>query len=137
MFRFTIIDFTLNKNGVSTVINEPVGWDAITIRLKRDNLWHGFFEFFDDSISNLEFDEQGFKILKAAYDSFGVDANVDLLIEYKCNPLYEFVFLYQGRFAFKRAQFNCGIRCYAAIGIEASNCLMKFRNRYEQKIDVL
>ena len=41
MFRFTIIDNT-NIPSVSTVIDEPVGWDGIKIRLKRDKDWHGF-----------------------------------------------------------------------------------------------
>lgn len=138
MFRFTLIDFTNDKSGIATVVEEPVGWDAITIRLKREDKvgWHGFFEFFDDGITSLEFYNSGFQILKSAYESFGVEAKVDLLIEYKCVETGDFEFLYQGSFAFKRAKFFCGLECYVSIGVESSDCLMKFRNRYEQKVDL-
>lgn len=136
MFRFTIIDFTSDPAGIETVVDEPVGWDGITIQLKRDKNWHGFFEFFDDSLNSLGFYNEGFQVLKSAYDSFGVEAKVDLLIEYACAETDDFAFLYQGRFAFKRAQFICGVKCYAVVGVEASDCLMKFRNRYEQKVNL-
>ena len=43
--RFTIIDYTNDANGISTQVKEPVGWDGISVRLKRDKTWHGFFDF--------------------------------------------------------------------------------------------
>lgn len=135
--RFTIIDYTTNPAGDSTVIDEPVGWDGIALRLKRDTEWHGFFDFFDDSVASLQFDmNAGFEILTAAYNSLGLLAKVELLIEFQCAEGDTFQQLYLGRFVFGKYKSYCGDRCYVECGIEAINCLMQFRNRYDQQVDL-
>lgn len=135
MFRFTIIDYSTSPP-TNTEIDEPVGWDAVPVRLKRDAIWHGFFEFFDDSLTDIEFYGEAYRILKTLFDTYGIEAKADLLVETQCGDTGEYEFLYQGRFAFKRSKFFCGKDCYTAMGLEANDCLMKFRNRYEQKADL-
>ena len=134
--RFTIIDYTNDANGISTQVKEPVGWDGISVRLKRDKTWHGFFDFFDDSYSNMQWIGEARDILKAAYDKNGIEAYCELSIEFACSDTSTYDQLYYGRFAFDRYNDVCGDLCYVTCGVESSNCLMTFRNRYDQKVDL-
>lgn len=136
MLRFTIIDYTTNPLGDSTEIDEPIGWDGINLRLKRDKTWHGFFDFADDSVSSLQFVGDGFAILKTAYETYGASANVQLLIEFQCAEGDTYEQLYLGRFVFSSYKDICGDECYSTITLEALNCLMIFRNRYDQQVDL-
>lgn len=136
MLRFTIIDYTTNPLGDSIEIDEPIGWDGINLRLKRDKTWHGFFDFADDSISSLQFVGDGFGILKTAYETYGASANVQLLVEFQCAEGDTYQELYLGRFVFSSYKDICGDECYSTITLEALNCLMIFRNRYDQQVDL-
>ena len=135
MFRFTIIDNTYDPP-VNTVIDEPVGLDGIKIRLKRDKDWHGFFNFFDGDLDSFRFYGDAHQILSAAYLNYGIDAVVTLKIEYNCEEGEDYEHLYTAKFAFDKATFVCGEDCYTNIGLENENCLMQFRNRYEQKVNL-
>lgn len=134
--KFTIIDYTTDTNGISTVVDEPVGWDAFAMRLKRDKKWHGFFDFWDDAISQLQWHEAAGQILKAAYELKGVDAYVELIIEFACSETDPYESVYTGKFTFERYNYACGDECYVECGIENANCLQTFRNRYDQKVDL-
>lgn len=135
-FRFTIIDYTTNPAGDSTVIDEPVGWDGLNMKLIRHKNWHGFFDYFDGKISSLQFDGIGFGILKDAYEGYGIDAKVEMLIEYACSDTDSYEELYTGRFDFNLYERNCSDRCYIEIDLQTTSCLIKFQNRYEQKVDL-
>lgn len=136
MLKFTIIDYTTNPLGDSTVIDEPVGWDAIGMRLRRAESWHGFFDFFDDSYSSMQFVGTGLSVLKTAFEQHGTEADVKLLIEYACSDTDTYEELYLGNFVFTRYAYVCADYCYIEIGVENANCLMKFRNRIDQKVDL-
>jgi hypothetical protein len=136
MLTFTIIDYTTNPLGISTVIDEPIGWDGINLRMKRDKVWHGFFDFADDSVASLQFVGDGFGILKTAYEAYGASANVQLLIEYQCAEGDPYEQLYLGRFVFSTYKDICGDECYSEVSLEALDCLMIFRNRYDQQVDL-
>ncbi len=134
--RFTIIDYTTDTAGIDTIIEEPVGWDGIALRMKRDKMWHGFFDFVDDSVDSLEFIDDGFSVLKTAYEGYGATAKVHLLVEYQCAEGDTFDTLYLGRFVFSKFKWQCGDLCIASCGVEALDCLMVFRNRYDQQVDL-
>lgn len=134
--KFTITDYTTNPAGVSTVIDEPVGWDTIGMRLKRDQKWHGFFDFFDDSAAALEFVGTGYSILQTAYQAYGVQAVLHLVVEYACSQIDDYETVYTGRFVFSSYQQTCGDICSVKIGVESVSSLMQFRNRYNQKVDI-
>jgi hypothetical protein len=136
MLQFTIIDYTTNPLGISTVIDEPIGWDGINLRMKRDKVWHGFFDFADDSVASLQFVGDGFGILKTAYETYGASANVQLLIEFQCADGDPYEQLYLGRFVFSTYKDTCGDECFSEITLEALDCLMIFRNRYDQQVDL-
>ncbi len=134
--QFTIIDYTTNPLGDATEIDEPVGWDAINFHLKRDEAWHGFFDFVDDSVGSLQFDGASFNILKTAYETYGVEAYIELKVTFQCAEAEPVNTLYQGKFVFSRYKAYCGDRCYIEIGIEAVPSLMHFRNRVDQQVDL-
>lgn len=135
-FRFTIIDYTVNPAGDSTVIEEPAGWDGIVLKLKRHPEWHGFFDYFDNAISAFQFDGEGFSILQDAYVLLGVEAQLELLIEFACSETDAFEELYTGHFDFNTYTENCGDRCYIEINVETTSCLVQFKNRYDQKVNI-
>ncbi len=134
--RFTIIDYTTDFTGISTVVDEPVGWDGTAMRLKRDKTWHGFFDFFDDSYSSMQWHNEAGAILKAAYELQGVEAHCELLVEYACSETDDYETIYSGKFVFARYSFICGDMCYALCGVENANCLLTFKNRIDQKVDL-
>ncbi len=133
---FTLIDYTTNSAGDSTQIDEPMGWDAINLHIMRDPNWHGFFNALDDSVGSLKFVGDGYSILKNAYDLQGAEADVKLLIEFQCAEGDSYEQLYYGQFAFATFKSQCGDLCMCECGIEAVDCLMKFRNRYDQQVDL-
>jgi len=130
--RFTIID----SNGGETEIQEPVGWDAITLRMKRDKTWHGFFDFVDDSMDSLQFVGDGFAVLKTEYEDKGAHANVQLRVEFQCADGDAYDLLYLGRFVFSSYKEICGDECISTCGVEALDFLMIFRNRYDQQVNL-
>ncbi len=78
-WRFTIID----RNDVATVIEEPTGWDKLSLELARHPDYHGIFLNIqgDDS---LEFDGIARKLLKEEYEQYGSEGQMTLLIEQSC-----------------------------------------------------
>lgn len=136
MLKFTITDYTTSAAGIATVIDEPVGWDGLGMRLKRSPGWHGIWDFFDDSYNQLQFDGVGGNILRAAYNLKGVEACVKILIEYACSETDAFQELYTGDFVFLRYNDNCGDRCFVECGVESTSCIMQFKNRIDQKVDL-
>ncbi len=134
--KFTITDYTTNPAGDSTVVNEPVGWDSTTLRLKRDKNWRGFFDFADDSYNQMQWHGAAMAILKDAYDTFGLDANCELKVEYACSETDSYTTVYLGKFAFARYSYVCAGYCYVECGVDNANCLMTFKNRYDQKVDL-
>lgn len=134
--QFTIIDYTTNPAGVSTVVNEPVGWDSTTLRLKRDKTWHGFFDFFDDSYGKMQWHGAAYTILQNAYNTYGVQALCNLLVTYSCSDTDIPHEIYRGNFVFAGYNQVCGDLCYAECGVESDTCLTQFRSRYDQKVNL-
>ena len=131
---FTITDYTTGSP-VQTVIDEPVGWDAIKFHLKRDPTFHGFFEFVDDSLGSLQFDGDGYGILKNAYDTDGVGAVVLLSVQYQCSD-EGYTTLYNGKFDFTLYKEVNGDRCYVECHVTNDQNLINITSRYDQECDL-
>lgn len=146
MLKFSLIDYTTVPAGTTTVIEEPVGWDNISMRLRRSKGWHGFMDYLDDSEADfgLQFDNaanyplgNGYSILKNAYETDGVEGKVDFLIEFKYSDTAAYETLYSGRCNFGRSYKEiCSDRCYVEVGVETTSCIMTFKNRYDQKVNL-
>ena len=81
--------FFLTYSGEKTEIPEPVKFDAFTIKLKRSEnhgtMWEfgeNKIDFYDNGISGtMDGIGNPYRIIKAAYDSDGVDADVTFIME--------------------------------------------------------
>lgn len=146
-FRYTLIDYIINPSGIARVVPEPLGWDGLTLKLERDKEYHGFFEYSDDEMAGLKFYNQGHDILKNAFDTYGIEAKVELKIEILCSPQVvaeedegdadQWLQLFYGRIDFDRTRFECGLKgCFAEAAATTSTCLMALRNRFDQKVDL-
>ena len=137
--RFSIIDYTRIVSGLptTTIIDEPVGLDKVTLHINRDKDYHGFSDMVDDSLGKLQFYNNAFSILSAAYQNVGIDARVECLIEFACDDDDTYQTLYQGRFKMDTFKSYEGIDgCYAEVVIENSYYLTMFRNRMGQKVSL-
>lgn len=128
-WRFTLSNPTYG----TTVIDEPIGWADISINVKRDMTSHGLF--FDHVVS-LKFIDNGRVYLKNAYNTGGIDQYVELKIEVKCSDTDVFSDFYIGKIFLAKLIFDCSDYCFAEAPIEPAGCLMKFRNRIDQKVDL-
>lgn len=128
-WRFTLI----NRNNISYIIEEPVGWDAFEISVKRDLDTHGIF--FDYQNNDFQFPDVAMRLIKAEYEQYGVEGQMVLVIEEACegNELEE---LYRGRLLFSRYEFLQGDECYVKISLETTSDVMQLRNRWDQKVDL-
>ena len=76
--------FRLIINGVETVINEPVGWDSVSMNLSRDMDLYGIkSEFVKSDTVSLKFPfGQGYELLKDLYKTYGSDAYAEFSFSY-------------------------------------------------------
>lgn len=129
IWRFTII-----KEGVETVIDEPMQWDSIEKTIQRDSATHGMT--FNFSTSNLEFSETAYWILKEEYLLYGVDGNIGLRIEWLCDDCEGWQLFYDGSFDFGRYKETCGQDCRIAIGVEESSTEVLITKRMDTDVDI-
>ena len=113
-------------------IDEPVGFDATKIMLKRSDNWHGVLS--EASEDNVEIYGQGFEILSALYNEFGIDAVAKMRIEYYCSGVLEDNVEYN--ITFYDYKEYCGNDCYCEVGIERAGCYYQFRNAMETKVNL-
>ena len=103
-FRFYINDVE---------VDEPIGFDATKIKLKRSENWHGVMA--ESTDETVEFYGQGFGILSGLYAISGIDAVAILRIEYYCSEILEETIEYNVTF-YEYKEF-CGNECYCIVGI--------------------
>lgn len=113
-------------------IDEPVGFDGTKIMLKRSDNWHGVLS--EASEDNVEIYGQGFEILSALYNEFGIDAVAKMRIEYYCSGVLEDNVEYN--ITFYDYKEYCGNDCYCEVGIERAGCYYQFRNAMETKVNL-
>lgn len=136
-YRFSLIDYTINPAGVTTVLTEDevLGWEEMEIIAKRDSVWHGIF--FESSYTKLIFVGEGYSVIKTAYDDSGSNANTDLFIEASCDDTSAFEALDTARLKYSRIKFIEEDSCRVEIPVEGTSCLQLFRSRYDQKVNLL
>jgi len=127
-WRFTIID----RNGVSHAIDEPVGFDALEIEIKREFPSHGIM--FNYQNNELKYYFKAKDLLKAEYDTYGSQGNMLLVIEESCDDTY--TELYRGQFLFSKYVLVTGSECYVKISIENIGIVMDVVTKLDQKVDL-
>ncbi len=123
IFRFYLNDI---------LIDEPVGFDATKVKLKRSENWHGVMSETDSQ--SVDIYGTGYTILKDLYDSYGIDAVAILRIEYACVDTFEVLGEYS--ITFYNSQWFCGNNCYCKVGIERKGCLYQLTNALDTKVDL-
>jgi len=116
----------------SVLVDEPVGFDATKIKLKRSDNWHGIMAETDSQ--SVEFYGLGYRTLKAMYDADGIDATATLLIQYACNGTYEDLGEYS--ITFYNSEWFCGNDCYCKVGLERKGCLYRLTNASDTKVNL-
>lgn len=127
-WRFTIID----RDNVSHVIDEPIGWDATEITIKRDDNTHGIM--FDFQNADLKYYGNAYNLLKTEYDTYGSQGNLILVIEQSCNE--ELTELYRGKFLFGKYDSNSGAECFVKMPIENTGDVIDLTTKWDQKVNL-
>lgn len=115
-------------------IEEPIGFQAIAFNVLRDDRWHGIF--FEASTTQLSFYGNAFDILKAAKETYGVDAVVIFTASSRCEGQAEYEEVISGKLNFSNYQESCGDECLIRMAVEQDNCAMVFKNRFDQKVNI-
>lgn len=124
--------FYLYINNVEHIITEPVGYDAFTIKLKRDPNSHGLaFEF---SETTLSFDGIAYSLIKAQYDLLGTSAIVFFKSETKCSDTDDWQQEYYGQL--EMTTYNDVIEQYNHIDVNVSQQSdeISIANRKDQEV---
>ena len=113
------------------LIEEPVGFSDIALRIKRDEQWHGIF--FEASTSDLQFygTAADYLIDKKTNEGFSADVTFKAVVE--CGEPDE---IFEGKLDFRQYKKRCGTTCFVIIPVEQLSCIMTLRNRYDQKVDL-
>lgn len=131
-WQFTLSNATKGSLVLSDS-DEPIGWADIVLNVKRDMKLHGvFFEY----AINLKFYGEGYSYLREVYEVQGVDAYVELLIESKCSDTDSFEEFYTGKLLIGKLIFLSEDDCICECPIEQSGCLMQFKNRMDQAVNL-
>lgn len=129
-WRFILI----SSEGEETQIEDPRGWEDVTVNIDRDPDWHGIF--FGYSFNKLEFYGEAAALIKEEYEAHGVDGDMGLRIEFQCSEEGQYDTFYEGQLAFDQYSDTCGTECIVTVGLEDAGDVMKVRNNYEQKVNL-
>lgn len=135
MFRFTIIDYTTNPLGDSTVIPEPLGFAELELVIRRDDKLNGIF-MYPESFNNLQFYGDSATILQDAYSVNGIAARCEMIIEFQCDDSSAFVEIAHLKFDFSQLEKICDDLCTLKIGMDDISCSSILRNRWDTKVNL-
>lgn len=115
-------------------VDEPQGFSAILLNINRDDNWHGIF--FEASTSNLVFTGEAAAYLKTKRDTDGLRANIVFKATQACGIYDEQETIFEGKVNLGKYRRICGTECSVSVPVEQTGCIMKMRNRYDQKVDM-
>lgn len=115
-------------------IDEPIGWDTINVKINRETDWHGIV--FEASLGTLGFYGTAADYLIDKKTSLGLKADVTFTAKQSCGVYEETEELIRGKLDFGQWNKTCGRECIVSIPVEQVGCVMKMRNRYDQKVDM-
>lgn len=124
--------YIVDRLGGETLIDDPIGWDGMSIVLTRDKEKHGLF--FDYQGNTFEYTGMAAQMLRNEYETYGVEGNMSLKVTYECNTGEKL--LYLAKFSFAQWEDEFGDNCGVSLPVETASDLMMFRNRIDQKVDL-
>lgn len=114
-----------------TEVEEPIGWDAVTLTLMRSTDYWGLENVYSD---NIKFWGDGADIIRFAYDQDGIDADLTFSAEYDCGDGAGFVNFVSG---ILNCYFYQIINSEVTVKIEPSGFHRDIKNNLNTKINVL
>lgn len=127
--------FTLITPGLpDVIIDEPMGYADIVQGMIRDDNWHGVY--FQATINELGFYGEAALYLEDQKAVKGLRAEVIFLAEQRCKAADPWLEELRGRLNFGRFKSQCGLLCTVTMPVEQEGCVMTFRNRYDQSVDM-
>jgi hypothetical protein len=129
-YRFSLID----PSGNATILDdEPIGWDASLFNIERDDFYKGLLFSYT---ADLEFINNGFQIIKTAYDTHGVDYILTLKVELQCDDSFEFETVYQGASNFALYQDTTSDYCSCKLPFDEVGPQMILKNRESNPVNL-
>lgn len=126
--------WTLTYNSTSTVLaTDPLGWDRAILSFNRDQNWHGVFSEY--TVDSLEFICDGKSIILHAYEADGVNAQVGIRIDYRCEGTTTWQLLLVGSLDMGTLEFLDGANT-AKVGVITESIARTLRSRYEMPVDL-
>lgn len=127
-WRFYLID----RDDVQTLVEEPIGWDAFTIKIKRHAERHGTFREMQGN--QFRFYGEAQSLLRQEYELYGVRGQYRMRIDGKCDGGWEEAYL--GKVGFDGYKFSCDNGCYVTVDLDQLGPVVDFINRFDQKVDM-
>lgn len=131
IWQFRLID----SNNISTIVEEPVGWDGISCSFTRNMSHHGIFS--NINTSDFEWVDTAYDLLLAEYNAQGANGNYQLLIEYECADCDGYTTYFQGKFDFNTLERQCLDYCFIKCSVTTTRCADIFLSRMGQDVNVL
>lgn len=122
----------IDKDGAITNIEEPIGWDASKLTLKRSTL-HGIFYSFQQGTPYTFMLQKGGSILKEEYETNGTEGYMQLRVQVSCPSGTETVYI--GRFDFRSYEYISN-ECKINIQVVEDDDLTIWNNRSNQKVNL-
>ena len=123
----------IESDSTTTVIKEPVGWDGVGYSLQRNIVHHGIFQGIDTG--GFQFVGDAYDILLSAYNTYGANADIALLIEYKCTEEDSYTTYFEGKFDFNTFERQCGDYCFIKCSVTSTTCVDVFLSRMGQDVN--
>lgn len=109
---------------------DPVGWDTLGKRIKRDARWHGvFFEY----SPKLKFIKDGRAIIHSLYEQHGPDTEITVIIYKKNKSTRQFDLYYTGKINLMSLSITS---LYAECNVEQTGFTQKLKNRQDIKVNL-
>lgn len=124
--------YLINRNGVKTRVEDPLGWDGFSFKIKRHPERHGTFR--EIGATEFKFTGTAMNMLKAERKQYGIRGQYALLVQGKCNGAW--TEMYKGQLSFETYKFVCGSYCYVSIQVDQIGPLVSFINLFDQKVDL-
>lgn len=131
-----ILRYTLNNatEGEHITTYAPKGWQETELVLSRHEKYEGIFK--DYTVKVDFFCGAGKEYIDNIYDTQGIEAEVDILIEMDCNESGEYETLYDGQLIMKSYEIIRAAPEYTRVNLEQSGIIQTVLNRIETKIDL-
>ncbi|MCS7009456.1 MAG: hypothetical protein NZL93_05925, partial [Chthoniobacterales bacterium] len=112
-------------------IEEPIGWDDISLQLVRDEKWHGVFPEY--SLNELKFICRGYEIIKNAFELYGPDMLLDFLVQYRCTEHEAWTNFFTGSITSEGLSFN-PMNNVVSTGISPEKGIVFLKNRADTQV---